>query len=460
MLQETTIEADKESGQFQIDKAIVESDENKQTVIVKGISEPAPIGSAAKTGLIGDILKEIDGKTEASAESLIGTLVAGLGNCIGRGPHSYAGGPRHGVNEFIALIGPSSRGAKGQAQAQEDYLMGGTVDDEDRPQSDVFWEGIDRKAWSSIVKRQLGSGQGLISVVRDTVDEEGVPTATGKNALFVEEEWSGIFQSMNMSGSTMSQTLRMAWEGRNLEQTVKGEPLKATNPHVSMAAHITTLEFADMMRRHSISIANGLLNRYVFFWSLRSRRLPKANKMPDWEPFKIDIRERLYRASLVGRLERSAKAEDIWDAMYDDLTPEDDGLLSSMTARNRAHALRLQILYAALAGHKQIEENDVMAAMAIVNYSIDSLRFLLQTQTGNEIAEKIIRAFRENKFMNRTYINKVVLGGNKLTEEIDEAYRMLERNGLIKPVETYTIGSRTFDHGGYVIGDPLGSLDS
>jgi len=59
--------------------------------------------------------------------------------------------------------------------------------------------------------------------------------------------------------STLSPTLRNAWDARPLQLLTRTAPVSATGAHISLIGHITAPE----LRRYatSIEIANGFLNR-------------------------------------------------------------------------------------------------------------------------------------------------------------------------------------------------------
>src|SRR5215469_1277372 len=74
---------------------------------------PDPLAKEAFHGLAGEIVREIEPRTEAdTAAILIQTLVA-FGNVIGRGPYYQVEGDRHATNLFAALVGDSSKARKG-----------------------------------------------------------------------------------------------------------------------------------------------------------------------------------------------------------------------------------------------------------------------------------------------------------------------------------------------------------
>ena len=103
----------------------------------------------------------------------------------------------------------------------------------------------------------LSSGEGVVWAVRDPQDSD--PGAADKRLLVLEPEFASVLKAASREISTLSPTLRNAWDGRPLQLLTRTAPVRATDTHISLIGHITVQE----LRRHatSIEIANGFLNR-------------------------------------------------------------------------------------------------------------------------------------------------------------------------------------------------------
>src|SRR5260370_32075289 len=66
-------------------------------------------------GLAGLIVKTIEPFSEADPVAILVHVLMGVGNLIGRGSHARVEKTIHPCNEFVALVGPTSKGRKGQA---------------------------------------------------------------------------------------------------------------------------------------------------------------------------------------------------------------------------------------------------------------------------------------------------------------------------------------------------------
>jgi putative DNA primase/helicase len=70
-----------------------------------------------------------------------------------------------------------------------------------------------------------------------------------------------VLKSTSREISTLSPTLRSAWDGRPLAILTRTAPARATDAHISVIGHITATE----LRHHinAVELANGLLNRFL-----------------------------------------------------------------------------------------------------------------------------------------------------------------------------------------------------
>jgi Protein of unknown function (DUF3987) len=124
----------------------------------------------------------------------------------------------------------------------------------------------------SCLSTGLSSGEGLIWTLRDPTGQD--PGAVDKRLLVVEPEFASVLKAASREISTLSPTLRSAWDGRPLAVLTRTAPARATNAHVSIIGHITQTE----LRRYAsaIEIANGLLNRFLLLGVSRVRLLPEG----------------------------------------------------------------------------------------------------------------------------------------------------------------------------------------
>jgi len=97
------------------------------------------------------------------------------------------------------------------------------------------------------------------------------------------------------------------------------------------------------------------------------------------------------KASIVGRMRRSAEASKLWCDVYEELVTEKPSLTWDFaTSRAEAQVLRLSMLYALLDGSATIEVPHLRAALALWRYCDDSCRIIFgDSSLANKIRQLI-----------------------------------------------------------------------
>jgi hypothetical protein len=108
-------------------------------------------------------------------------------------------------------------------------------------------------------------------------------------------------------------------------------------------------------------------------------------------------------------------------------------MFGSVTGRAAPQVVRLSMLYALLDGSTQIGSVHLEAALALWEYSEDSVRYLFSERTGDRLADEILSALRSAEVagLTRTEIN-AALHGHRKSDEIDRALATLAEAGLAK----------------------------
>jgi hypothetical protein len=228
---------------------------------------PAAPAQEAYHGLPGAIVQKIAPNTEADPVAILAQLLVCCGALIGRGAHFQVEATLHHPNQFLLLIGDSSRARKGSSLDHVTKLL-----------TDVD------PAFPSMLTTGLSSGEGLVWKVRDPNGQD--PGALDKRLLVIEPEFVSVLKSTSREISTLSPTLRSAWDGRPLALLTRTAPARATDAHISIIGHITATE----LRHHTtrVELANGFLNRFVLASVRRVRKkAPRPTAAPNatssWE---------------------------------------------------------------------------------------------------------------------------------------------------------------------------------
>jgi hypothetical protein len=209
--------------------------------------------------------------------------------------------------------------------------------------------------------------------------------------MILEEEFAQALKVIAREGNTLSPTLRALWNHGTHGGLTRNSPIRTTNAHVTIVAHITDLELRRLMTE--TEQANGFGNRFLLCCAKRGRKLPLGGDLDD-DGLRL-LAERMRAAingarSMSGRLKLSADAEWLWRDVYDELSEGAHGMFGHMTARAEAQTLRLAVLYSLLDSSTQlIEVGHVRAALAVWRYAEDSAAYIFGDRVGNALADRI-----------------------------------------------------------------------
>jgi hypothetical protein len=170
--------------------------------------------------------------------------------------------------------------------------------------------------------------------------------------------------------------------------------------------------------------------------------LPDAPRLDDVAARKLaaELRPALTFARKTGRMQRDAAATALWHDVYPDLTRDAPGLFGSLTARSEAQVLRLSMVYALLDCSAEIQPVHLTAALALWNYSEDSVRYIFGERLGDPIADRLLDALRTSGELTETELHNL-FKRNQRAERIHQALQLLQSTGLAV-VEEHPSGGR------------------
>lgn len=370
------------------------------------VDPPAPLQAEAFLGLAGRIVNAIEPHTEADPVAILLQLLVMFGNACGRKPDFVVEATRHGMNEFVALVGQTSKSRKGTSEAHVRRLF---------RQADEDWA-------RTHIQTGLSSGEGLIAAVRDpqekteaikdkgrhTGEYQTVVTDSGvedKRLLLVESEFARTLRVLNREHSTLSAIMRDAWDGRDLS-VITRTPVRATEPHISVIGHITR----DELRREltTTDAANGFGNRFMWHAVQRQRVLPFGGELLEATLFADlcnELSAAITFAKTVTVIPMTSVARQVWSDIYPDLSQGRPGLLGAMLARAEAHVRRYAALYTLLDLKQETDAAHLLAALAVWEHAEASARWVFGDALGDRAADAILDALRRRGEMSRTDIS-------------------------------------------------------
>lgn len=340
------------------------------------------------TGLAGELVEDLDRFTEASQIGVLAHVLVAIGSLIGRGEQAARvrvdGVKPHFLNLFVLAIGDT-----GSARKQTAWTLARTLCEP----VDPHWR----------LSSGLMSGEGLVWELRDSTSvirgkridvDEGV---TDKRLLVVEEEFNRLLNVGRRDGCTLFDTLREAWDQDIIRTRGKHHPAVATNPHLSLIAHVQP----QILQRRMTSddFTSGFANRFLHI-ALRSSKV-LANP-PTLEPARLcywtdRIKEAVRYGQECGELQRSAEAQVLWDDIYPRILRRMRcGLTADLAQRAASHVMRVAGLYAVLAGDRTISEAALRAGVAWWEYAEATLGWVYGLSlTGSDSADAIVRELRQ-----------------------------------------------------------------
>ena len=190
--------------------------------------------------------------------------------------------------------------------------------------------------------------------------------------------------------STLSPTLRSAWDGRPLQLLTRTAPARATGAHISMIGHITHAEL-----RHHLTARRARQRAREPLPALRLPPHPPAARRRQRDPLAGTGLTACSAARSSTPAPPASSASTPTPASCGSTptrqlaTAQPAGIAGALCARAEAHTIRLALLYALADGDRQINTEHLQAALALWDYAARSATWALQGATGDPLAEQI-----------------------------------------------------------------------
>jgi hypothetical protein len=386
-------------------------------------AEVPRLGDDALHGLAGDIVRAVGPITEASAPAMLATLLVTFGAMAGRGSWVYVGPKKHHPLLFAVVIGQSARARKGTSAAAVRPVID-AADDQSAP----FMR--DRQ-----VRGGIQSGEALIqAVVGAAKDAATSLDETDQRLLLVEEEYVRLLIVAGRQGSTLSPTLRSAWDSDILTARTKAQSLTAEHPHVAVLGQVTIAEMMEVLK--PVDVANGYANRFLHVLSSRTGLLPEPGRLPTdiVDALGARLRQAIEFAHTAGEVTRSADFTAEWDRLYRVVESQPSGgmVYDALTARASAYHLRLALVYALLDLSPTLEVQHLRAAAALWDYSEATVAHIWGATLGHANLDRLYAAVAAagSTGMSRTEVSKV-FSNNLTKEQVDNMISHLVDTGLV-----------------------------
>jgi hypothetical protein len=385
------------------------------------------IREEAYHGLAGRVVSTLDPHTEADPRAVLFTFLSYAGCYMGNQAYLLGGNAAHPGRIWPILCGPSASGAKGTAVAAVTQLV---------RHVDLDFLGANRVSG-------LSSSEGLIKRVRDGQGDnpdakdfdEGV---ADKRLWVVEPEYVNVLTRSRREGSALSGTVRDAFDGVPLQTLVSANPLRSTDPHITILGMITPEELVEKLT--ATDITNGFANRFMVVASKRSKRLPDGGSPPHGALVELGaaFRATAAHARTVREMTRTEQARELWASEYHRRMDEYDelvGPLGTLLARWHANTTRLSVIYALLDRKTVVDVEHVRAAFACWDYVEASTRYVFGSEDSDPELGRLVE-YVDSADMGRTRqdISSELYQRRKTKKQLDDLCARLLALGRYKAV--------------------------
>lgn len=379
------------------------------------------------------------GRTEAHPMAVALHYVVYFAAHIGQQRYIRIGNEKHSLDMYGLLVGKTGK-VKGTAESQARVI-----------EQLATAELIAKYGYKPPRKLSgLSSGEGLIEAIKDPGDEEDDKAWVDKRLLITESEYANVLTQDQRGGNTLSVVLRDAYDGKTLSNLTVTSRV-ATSPHISIIGHITPGELLGHKSFLSQSV-NGGLNRNLIFFARREQTTPTPRQYTPEEAESLSqwLAERIYRArdqsssdnfqvKLKDReMVMSDPAKAVITKEYHRRESEQDAmpeLLANLVSRHRVFVRRLSAIFALMDGTDTIEAEHVRQAYCWLDYSMDSIRYLLSTARQEAEQEEVISladtvydfllTHNNGEGASGTEISRTLFSGNKKAKDITPALKAL-----------------------------------
>ena len=419
-----------------------------QTVAIEAAPVEHPqMDSLGFHGILKNVVDAGTATSEASKIAVAANTIAYFCAMIGRNAYQEIGDSVVHCRPFFLLTGQSSKARKGTSESFPRKLFR-RVDKILAERAAAGGNLGEANFWYLKERSGLSSGEGLAYQVRDEsekVDPKGIPmwdAVDDKRLLLIEPEFASVIASCRRETSTLSPTIRNAWDGKTLSTLNKNTPVTASAPHIVMVAHITGTELRKKI--DSVEIGNGFLNRFVILHVSRDKLVPHPARTPDATV--DDLAECL--AGAVSFATASGKhndtiacemdddARDYWSAIYPRLSKSLPGITGSLLGRSEVYCRMLAMVFALLDKTTTISAQHIKAAECWFDYGRQSIEYIfdetdrqVEFDENEALAKRVFEIIRDKPGITQTDINKG-LSGHFTSEQIKAA---LEHHCVMRP---------------------------
>lgn len=353
-----------------------------------------PMPNEAYLGTAGELvaLMHKEGKTEANKDAVLIQLLAFVGNYVGNDKYVMIGNDKHQPIIWPVIVGETAAG-KGTSL--------GAV-------RRVF-SALDRTYMSTNLVAGVGSGEGIIEKLSPKPDDDGVEVYPDPRLLVIEEEFTSVLRRSKRDGSTLSQTLMLAWDGKPLGSLTRKDDTSVIDHNTTVIGHVTPRGLEGELSAADFS--NGMVNRLTFLRVGVKAAIARPAGMTEEEVAEaVSILRRVFTARS-GEYALTSSAWEAWELNHAKFRQTGDTKADEALGRTRPQVFRLALIYALLDESNVIDHRHMRAAAAVVIESIGVVRGLFGDDDAIRF-EKVLKRFEKGSGpMPPREIRRIAFGG-------------------------------------------------
>lgn len=330
------------------------------------------------SGPIGDIVKDLAKVSEADEIGILCTILAGFSGYLGSSTRVKVSNGSMPLSLWFILVDTSGKGRKGMATSLGHKVI------------EAAWQ-----VWGqeSVIEGMPGTGLGLATELSERSDDNG----SAAPVLFIEEEFDATINAMKKD-TKVGVYLRKAFDGATIAHKTSVTSLKVRNPHFSIIANAQPKNYRAILGGKDST--GGSFNRMMPVMVSQGRKLPVFGG-PDPAPVIKRAAKKLRTIASAARevsevtvSPRTAKSFEAKHRIALEALTDGNDELAEQCERALAHTVRLAAIYALADGRDQILVKDFDAALALVSYSVATVREIMPETVGDSLPNKIAEAVK------------------------------------------------------------------
>jgi hypothetical protein len=335
-------------------------------------TEPVPTKEVFENPL-GRMVMAIDPFTEADPVGVLGSLLSLFSSYIGNGPKVRTGRGLQSLPVWTVLVGGTGEGRKGTAT---DFAV------------KLVEAGLSKWAETGTRHDIPATGLGFANMLAERAGEDESPAP-----LTMIHTELDTFVGAAKKDPKVGGYLRDAWDNKPIVHKTAKDDIHVRDPHVAIIGHVQPRNWGAILG--SRDATGGTYNRFLALYVKISKRLPVFGVV-DFEP---TLREQGSKLRLIGSWAREVEEITVTPESaewFEEITrPQIEALtggteeLRQMTERSLAYVIRIAALYALANMRETIEPEDFDSALALVAYSVESVRFIFPEAGGEALVTKI-----------------------------------------------------------------------